>query len=646
MTQYTSNHTSPNKRRNTIIIIIIVVVLCLCLVIGTIIGVVLISRIASRNTQPSGSLEWGGAMTLVYRLDGQDEWLSAYIYDLEKSDIMLPAGQYYAEMKLRDGTIMAFNPLIISDEQDGKGSAAFKQRISKPINSDEAAQQIEDLVRFLVGVDNVRLTYFEIVSNGFQQPLFTNNNELTWDDEEKLMSTFTKLGDPQEVSAAMSAFITRAEATRSYQPIKPGLSAPTPGIINSVLSFFGIVDDENDIARQQVLDMYAAIKNPYELEESFSALDENQKAGAANFNEFIEKVRSGEIKDMIKVRRNLMELGPMEGIMMDLHPDSNRPGGEIIHRVGAEAVSRGAELNVEIIKEVLTITFPGMDQGFEYADKVNEWAEFIHQVYTDPLQAAGDELQGQVTDVIKDRIKTQFQTLFPEMDEDDVDELVDQVTEQVSESYSTVIEQIDEVEVQETQDQMASSETEATQENEDEIGETTPEAAETEIPDATPTEENSDNSSGPSVPQDEIVLPTELAEQQNDQNKDENSDFAWDAAGNCWNYVGPAFENYTWSCANQCWNYSDQYWQYDCTTDCPVYIGPDAQYWSWDCNTNCWLTTQPNYTYNCSTGCLEYTGPDSHLWYWDCRRSCLEYIGPKVDGYTWSCEWQRWVADD
>ncbi|MCJ7695897.1 MAG: hypothetical protein MUO40_10785, partial [Anaerolineaceae bacterium] len=516
------------------------------------------------------------------------------------------------------------------------GAAAFKQRVSQSVNSSQASRELEDIVRFLVAVDNVRLTYFEIVSNGFQQPLFSDEGELTWNDEEKLMGTLIKLGDPQEVSAAVSAFINRAEADKALQPAKPGLSAPKSGIIDSVLSFFGIMDEENDIARQQVLDMYAAINEPYEFEESFLALDENQKAGAANFDEFIDKVRSGEIEDMVSVRHNLMQMGPMEGIMQDLHPDSNRPGGEIIHRVGAEAVKRGAELNVEIIKEVITTTFPGMDQGFDYADKVNEWAEFVHQVYTDPLQAASDELQGQATDAIKDRIKVQFQNLFPDMDEDDVDELVDQVTSQIKDSVTTLVDLPDQVVQEETEGLIDETETEVAQ----------TEVTETESANATSTEESSDNGSGPAGPQEEIVLPEDLAEQQNDEEKGDNSDFAWNAGGNCWDYIGAPFENYTWSCASQCFNYNDQEWSYDCTSDCPVYIGPGADAWAWDCQTNCWQYILPNYTYNCTTKCLEYTGPDAHLWYWDCNRSCVEYIGPAVDGYTWSCEWNRWVADE
>ncbi len=630
---------NPNKRRNLILIIAISVVVIICLVIGAIIGGIFIINRLSRTSNSKG-YEWGSAMILVYALDGQKNSLSAYIIDMEQSEIMIPAGRYYAEVKLEDGTLMAFNPLTIADEKGGMGAAAFKQRVSQSVHSSQASGELEVIVRFLIAVDNVRLTYFEIVSNGFQQPLFSDEAELTWNDEEKLMSTFTKLGDPQEVSAAVSAFSARAEAGRAAQLAKPGFSAPKSGIIDSVLSFFGILDEENDLARQQVLDMYSALKTPEEFEEAFWALDEKQTAGADNIDEFIEKVKNGEIKDMVSVRQNLLIFGPMEGIMMDLHPNSNRPGEEIFHRVGAEATRRGVELNVEVIKDVLTTTFPGMDQGFDYADKVDEWAEYVRQVYTDPLQAAGDQLQGQLTDAVRDRLKDKFHNLFPDMDEEDVDQLVDQVTSQIKDSVTTIVDLQDEFVQEEKETQMAFSETEALI-DETEMAPT--ESSETESPTATPTEENN---SGPSGPQGEIVLPGDLADQQTDEGKGDNPNFVWYAAGNCWNYVGPAFEGYTWDCAGQCFIYNDQDWRYDCTSDCPVYVGDGADSWAWDCNTKCWQYTQANYTYNCATGCLEYTGPDTHYWYWDCKRDCLEYIGPVVSGYTWSCEWHRWVADD
>lgn len=642
MSQGTPTKASPLKP-TVIILIIVILAICACLVAAVILGGVFIWQRSPEVQQTGSPSDWGGALIVVYNLDKQDSGLSAYIYNLEESEIFLPEGHYYAEMKLADGTLMSFSPLIIVDEGKGVGAAAFKSRLSNSIQSQEIGQEIEQLVRFLIAVDNVRLTYFEIASNGFQNELFSTNVEPSWSDEEKLMGALNNLGDPQTVTAAAQAFISRAETSRAHQPGKAGLGAPAFGIIDKIISFFSLSSEENARAKQEVLAMYAAINEPWEKEDAFDALDESQRSGADNFDEFITKVENGEIQDMTGVRRNLMQLGPMSGIMQDLNPESNRPGGEIIHRVGAEAIKRGAELNVEVIKEVLTITFPGMDEGFGYADKVNEWAEYVQQIYNDPLAALGEELKGQAADLIKDRIKTQLQSLFPEMDQNDVDSIVEQITEQATESITNLVDEELEFDQPATEVVRIPAATEIIEKNK------TPTVPPTEIspePSQEPTEEGSDSGSGPVVPIEEIDLPDDLATQEIDENKGSNENFVWDGARACWNYVGPTIENYTWDCGNQCFRYQDKDWIYDCGSDCATYIGPDSQNWVWNCQTWCWEFLDPNFSYNCATGCLEYVGPDIGYWYYDCSRNCLEYIGPAVDGVTWSCAQHRWLVDE
>lgn len=645
MSQVNQTQTSPAKKHNLLLPILIVGGILICLIVLVIIGGIYLWQRGQARQESGTSLDWGGALALVYNLDRGDEKLSAYIYNLEESDIVLPAGRYYAEMKLSDGTLMSFAPLLILDEGEGFGTADFKSRVPNSIQSPEIAQEMEHLVRFLIAVDNVRLTYFKISSNGFQNELFAANMEQSWSDEEQLMGALDKLGDSQEVIAAAQAFVVRAEASRADQPGRAGLCAPVSGIIDAIASFFSLSSEEDERARQEVLTMYAAINEPWEKEEAFEALDERQRAGATNFDEFIQKVENGEIQDMTRVRRDLMQQGPMAGIMQDLNPESNRPSGEIIHRVGGEAIKRGAELNVEVTKEVLDIVFPGMDEGFEYADKVNEWAEYIHHFYTDPLGALGDELKGQATDLISDQIKTQFQNLFPDMDQADIDLIVGQITDQATESITTMIALEPEIDLITTDPEVFPSETEMLEEEE------VPTMASTEIMPETgqePTEEDSASESGPSAPNVEIDLPDDLAAQESDENKENNENFVWDGTRACWNYIGPVIENSFWDCENQCFSYQDEDWLYDCTStnQCLIYIGDQSDYWAWDCDAWCWEYLDPNYNYNCATQCFEYIGPDSHLWYYDCSRSCLDYIGPPIDGYTWSCEQYRWLTDD
>jgi len=143
---------------------------------------------------------------------------------------------------------------------------------------------------------------------------------------------------------------------------------------------------------------------------------------------------------------------------------------------------------------------------------------------------------------------------------------------------------------------------------------------------------------------------------------EEDPDYAWDEAMECWDFVGVSNPGYTWNCESQCFNYregtwsydcaadcwvsSDPNWTYDCDAKCSIYLGPDSNLWRWNCNTNCWDYLDPNYTWDCSTKCHIYVGPDKHLWSYDCANKCLRYTGPKVEGWTWSCGAHKWIADE
>ena len=170
-------------------------------------------------------------------------------------------------------------------------------------------------------------------------------------------------------------------------------------------------------------------------------------------------------------------------------------------------------------------------------------------------------------------------------------------------------------------------------------------------------DDEDDESPGEGVPDLGFIQPTP-----NVSEIEEDSDYVWDDARGCWNYVGEMKNNYSWNCENQCFDYREGTWSYDCATDCwvssnpnwtydcdakcSVYVGSDSNLWRWNCNTNCWDYLDPNYTWDCSTKCHIYVGPDTHLWSYDCANKCLRYTGPKVEGWTWSCGAHKWIADE
>ena len=382
----------------------------------------------------------GPAILLLTRLDGDLPQLSAYIYNMDITSVYLTAGRYYAEMLHPDGTVTAFPAFDLMENNQSELRFDPSGISSHPLAGSAPGQEVETLVRFLLAVDNVRLTYYEIASGGFEYPLFDPDVFVSGEDANRLLQSFKNLGDEAETINAARNFIERGISSADAAG-KAGLARIAGGpldIIKGIAHFFGIIEDEEEIARQNLIKILSAEKTTIEEEELFEIITQANPGIASSLPEFIQKLENNEVKGPAQIRQELVQNSPVfYGIWHDLNPKSNRPDGEIIHRVGAEAVNRGAELNITIIKEVLNSVFPGMDQGFEYADKVDKFAEFVRDLYQDPTDVIGGVVRGQIEERVKERIKEQFMDMFPDIEEGDAETLTNNVVDQMNQVIKT-----------------------------------------------------------------------------------------------------------------------------------------------------------------------------------------------------------------
>lgn len=374
---------------------------------------------------PADSLVDGPAVFLFTRLDGDQPHLHVFILNPVETPLFLNTGRYYCEALYPDGSVFAFPVIEILENDLGISSFTPSQLTYYPLSGSDLQQEIETLTLFLMAVDTVRLTYYEIASGGFQYPLFDSSVPTSWEDANRLLESFADLGDETQIVNAARNFTSRALSNARLGGRK-GLARPASGpldIIKSIAGFFGIIKDEEETARQNLIKVLLAEKTSEEEEELFEIIKQANPQ-ESSLPDFIKKLENDEVRGLTELRQELFQTSSVfYGIWHDQNPKSNRPDGEVIHRVGADAVTRGAELNVTIIKEVLSSVFPGMDQGFEYADKVNNFAEFVRDLYQDPLSAIGGAVRGQIEDNIKEQIKTQFMDLFPDIEEGEADTL-------------------------------------------------------------------------------------------------------------------------------------------------------------------------------------------------------------------------------
>jgi hypothetical protein len=424
-----------NKGRWLIIILVILVV---CMVCTAITGALAIGII--RYSGGDGfSLPWkkpelddpqGDVMMLVATSNG----LTAYIFNADIDPPTLPSGIYYAEIKTVDDTTWACSQLSVLDEGTGFGHIDLANQDCTPLKGE--SDDIETLVRFLISADQLRLTYLDIVSNAFQEPLFTPNMLDGWVEEQLLMLVLENLGDQTKIIEAAYNFFERSYGMLApNKPTKP-LASPNANPIDKIIAFLSITSEETEQARQDILSVYPYMSE-WEKESAYEALPPGLQINSTNFDEFIQKVERNEISGLTSIRRDLFTIGPYSGLWQTLNPDSNRPSGEIIHRVGAKALQRGAELYVDLGKGVLSVQFAGIDSGFEYVDKVNEWTEFVRSAYFDPKQALTDEVRNQIEGALSDYIKDGLLENFPDLEEAIAEDLADRIKDRM---ISAVIE--------------------------------------------------------------------------------------------------------------------------------------------------------------------------------------------------------------
>lgn len=423
----------PKKeKKQTRWLVIVLVILVVCMVC-TVISGLLVFAINRFSGGDSFSLPWGttgenkpqgDVMMLVATTDG----LTAFLFNTETDAPSLPSGVYYAEIQTADGASWTCPYLTVLEEGNGLGPIYLADQNCTPLK--DKSDDIETLVRFLISADQLRLTYFDVVSNAFQEPLFTPNMMDGWVEEELIMLVLENLGDQTKIIEAAHSFFERSYGLPTPNKPTKALASPNPNPIDKIIAFLSITSEETEQARQDILSVYPYMSE-WEKESSYEALPPGLQINSTNFDEFIQKVERNEISGLTTIRRDLFTVGPYSGLWQTLNPDSNRPSGEIIHRVGAKALQRGAELYVDLGKGVLSVQFAGIDSGFEYVDKVNEWTEFVRATYFDPKQALTDEVRNQIEGALSDIIKDGLLENFPDLEDAIAEDLADRIKDRM-----------------------------------------------------------------------------------------------------------------------------------------------------------------------------------------------------------------------
>jgi hypothetical protein len=378
---------------------------------------------------------------LALKFDGAPS-LAVYIGNPRNNIFWLPAGEYYIEAVDSDGKVYEGWREVVHSDSDGGNTVAISQRVRGNGRSDEAiASQLKTLAEFMITVDIAQLTYLETASNGFRSTFKNSMDSIQMSDADPFYANLQEIADMREaVFAAIQALESRAQqAVSDSQQDGDGVPAGKVlprlrlGIWESLENFLSFKNEEDEKARLEIMSVSAAM-TPVEKEEAFYWLNTEKIGGAQNYDEFLQLLQEGRLENITSIRSDLYNGGPYQGVYQTINPDSNRPGGENIHRAGTELIQRGAELEFEIIKEVLTAAFPEIQKGLEYADKATRWAGFVKNMYVNPLETVQDMTIDKIKSGIQERVQLDLMSVMPDLDEEIAEQLAGDLTDEIMNS--------------------------------------------------------------------------------------------------------------------------------------------------------------------------------------------------------------------
>lgn len=341
---------------------------------------------------------------LAIDLEGNSPAIYLFVGHSTDDPWILPQGSYYLEAAGEHQLVYRIGKIRISD---GGGDVELGKRLAaaQAITSQEHNQELILIANAVAGIEGGVLSFLYGSSNGFTRPLFDPQNQWTPAAIQTMRGCYDPVLDrEEETTKAIIALDMRAAKATAGKSC-PGMCRQKRGILDKFLSFFSAMNGVDQRAVEDVVQGSAAM-SAGEKADAFQYFPPSLTGGAQSFDEMVQKMQNGELDKYAPTRiRNYLLDEPAFVEALTETRKGNRPLLEIAHEEGATLVEKGAELQAEIIKQVLQAAFPGIEAGFEYADKVNEWAQFVHTMYTDPTKGAVEFATGQATSQIGGQIK-------------------------------------------------------------------------------------------------------------------------------------------------------------------------------------------------------------------------------------------------
>ncbi len=375
-----------------------------------------------------------GILAIAFSVNPDAPLLSAYIGNPVNAPFTLPKGKYYIEAVDQNNFVIALSNQVV---------AAPNDRVVLPNSFQQAggvqdaarARSLKTLANGLARIELTKLVALQAASGNFSVPLFDAQTRPTQADLDRLFAQYIVLGAQQnDVLAALASIEPRASAAFPRQ-VASRNAMPALGVFDKIKTqltgFFGYAGDAGKRAGERILATSAQL-SPDDKQDAFDSIRPGLRGDARNYDELIEKIKAGALDT--QATQIEADLRNSPGYIV-VAQQKNQTVGEIVRQEGAELVIKGGELQAQVIKTVLADVFPDITTGFDYADKVKDWVEYINQVYQDPLGVVGGKLSDTAKEKIKERIQSDLEKCCGQLS----DKIREQIADKVSDTTITTI---------------------------------------------------------------------------------------------------------------------------------------------------------------------------------------------------------------
>ncbi len=260
------------------------------------------------------------------------------------------------------------------------------------VSLDDTRDAYDTVMEFAVAKQIMLLDYARIMTDGYNAG-FAENDLDEEDVDELFESIYSLMEYEQDVDAAITLIESDAAAKAA------GMMA-VEGLGSAMKDFFTWASGSGTRNRNRILQVAS---NMSESQRTFlyDNLRPNWKSQFSSENDFWKKLEDGEL-DM-KAPQMYNDFYHLDQDKSDFGITAGERGltiQKIAHREGAEGVTKGAKLMVEVVKTVA----PSTAKGMEYVEKADEYKEKAQKAYLDPTNFIKDEIKSKVAGKIGDLI--------------------------------------------------------------------------------------------------------------------------------------------------------------------------------------------------------------------------------------------------